>query len=64
MLQATDLKKRIESLIEREYMAREANDPNVSGQGPGPEGQGHQPRVKGQHVMVWGGSIASRRPAG
>lgn len=39
MLQATDLKKRIESLIEREYMAREANDPNVSGQGPGPEGQ-------------------------
>lgn len=29
-LKATDLKKRIESLIDREYLARDAADPNVS----------------------------------
>lgn len=28
-LRAVDLKKRIESLIDREYLAREAGDPNV-----------------------------------
>lgn len=28
-LKATDLKKRIESLIEREYLARDASDQNV-----------------------------------
>lgn len=30
-LKATDLKKRIESLIDREYLARDTADPNVSG---------------------------------
>lgn len=29
-VQASDLKKRIESLIDREYLARDAADPNVS----------------------------------
>lgn len=32
-LRAMDLKKRIESLIERDYLQRDAADPNVSGAG-------------------------------
>lgn len=41
-LKATDLKKRIESLIDREYLARDNADPNVSGP-PGDRGHSCAP---------------------
>lgn len=37
-LKASDLKKRIESLIDREYLARDAADPNVGGRAWWPGG--------------------------
>lgn len=61
-LKAADLKKRIESLIDREYLARDASDANVSGERGrraevarwrGRQGGGHQ-------TFGWsGGRVAS-----
>ena len=53
-LKATDLKKRIESLIEREYLARDASDQNVR-RGRSWEGRGAQTvrRSWFLEVVVW-----------
>lgn len=57
-LKAADLKKRIESLIDREYLARDANDANVRMQGwehpvdHGPRWRGERPCGGRGHVRA------------